>query len=90
MIDKPCPWCNTAQTARVTRTDSGCVEWECSGCGKRWTVKDGHPGVAFVHWPGDLAPAFDDPKSIDVLQRPRPQPQLLGGLPPQRVEKTSN
>jgi hypothetical protein len=60
MIDKPCPWCNTVQTVRVTRTDSGCVEWECSGCGKRWTVKDGHPGVAFVHWPGDLAAAFDD------------------------------
>ena len=51
MIDKPCPWCQTVQPARVTRVDSCCAEWECSGCGGRWTVKDGQPGEAFAFWP---------------------------------------
>lgn len=62
MIDKPCPWCETVQPARVTRTDDsrGCAEWECSGCGQRWTVKDVHPGQAFAFWPGDVEAAVCD------------------------------
>jgi hypothetical protein len=32
----------------------------CSGCGGRWTVKDGHPGVAYVFWPPDIDAAFDN------------------------------
>jgi hypothetical protein len=60
MIDKRCPCCNTVRPARVTRTDAGCTEWECAGCGGRWTVKDGHPGEAFAFWPPDIGGAFDD------------------------------
>jgi hypothetical protein len=48
MIDKPCPWCNTVQPARVVRVDDGCAEWECSVCGGRWTVKDGHPDARLL------------------------------------------
>lgn len=54
MIDKPCPWCGTVQPARVTRTDTGAAEWECSGCRGRWTVKNDHPGEAFAFWPADV------------------------------------
>ena len=60
MIDKRCPCCNTVRPARVTRTDAGCAEWECSGCGGRWTVKDAQPGVAYVFWPPDIDAAFDN------------------------------
>ncbi len=54
MIDKPCPVCGTVQPAKVTRTDTGCTEWECSGCGKRWTVKDGEPDTAYAFFPSDV------------------------------------
>jgi hypothetical protein len=37
-----------------TRRDTDCAEWQCSGCGGRWTVKDGHPGEAFAFWPPDI------------------------------------
>ena len=60
MIDKPCPWCQTVQPASVTRVDSGCAEWKCSGCGQRWTVKDGYPGEAFAFWPPDIEQALSD------------------------------
>jgi hypothetical protein len=60
MIDKLCPWCLTVQRARVTRVDSGCAEWQCSGCGMCWTVKDGHRGEAFAFWPPDIHGAMSD------------------------------
>lgn len=60
MIDKLCPSCQTVQPARVTRVDSGCAEWQCSGCGMYWTVKDGHPGEAFVFRPPDIQRAISD------------------------------
>jgi hypothetical protein len=62
MIEKPCPWCGTVRPAKVTRVDDarGCHEWECSGCGMRWTVKDGHPGEAFAFWPADIDATLDN------------------------------
>jgi hypothetical protein len=60
MIDKRCPICNTVQSARVSRVDTGCAEWECSGCGGRWVVKDGHPGEAFAFFPADIEAAESD------------------------------
>jgi hypothetical protein len=62
MIEKPCPWCGNVRPASVTRVDdgAGCHEWECSGCGMRWTVKDGHPEEAFVCWPADIDAALDN------------------------------
>jgi hypothetical protein len=60
MIDKRCPCCDTVQPASVTRTNTNCAEWECSGCGGRWTVKNGHAGEAFVFWPPDIDAAFDN------------------------------
>jgi hypothetical protein len=65
-IDKELPELNTltrelrAFTAKVTRVDDGCCEWECSECRQRWTVKDGEPGYAYFFWPGDIDAALDD------------------------------
>jgi len=60
MINKSCPWCGGVEPSRVTRVDRGCTEWQCSGCGGRWTVKDDHPGEAFAFFPSDIDAAFGD------------------------------
>jgi hypothetical protein len=71
MIDKRCPWCEAVQPASVTRVDLGrrYAEWRCSGCGMHWTVKDAHPGEAFVLWPDDvdamLSPGSAEPLRIE-------------------------
>jgi hypothetical protein len=40
--------------------DTGCHEWQCTGCGERWTVKDSHPGECFAFFPPDIEAALDD------------------------------
>jgi hypothetical protein len=60
MIDKRCPWCDTVQAARITRIDAGAAEWQCAGCGGRWTIRDDHPGEAYVFYPRDIDEAFND------------------------------
>jgi hypothetical protein len=62
MIDKLCPNCQEVHPARITRVDGGrrCHEWECSGCGMRWTVKDDQPGETFAFWPADVQAAVSD------------------------------
>lgn len=60
LIEKFCPWCATVQPARVRRTDTGCCEWECSGCHRRFTVRDGHSGEVLAFYPPDIDGAFDN------------------------------
>jgi hypothetical protein len=67
MINKPCPNCGEVQPARVVRVDDGCVEWQCSDCAGRWTIKDGYPGEAFAFWPFDVQRALsDDVEPLEV------------------------
>jgi transposase-like protein len=54
MTEKLCPSCEQDHEARITREAPGMAEWQCTGCGARWTVKDGHPGACFCFWPGDI------------------------------------
>jgi len=59
MIDKLCPVCGEVHPARVTRTGPSCAEWECSGCGGKWTMKDGDTD-AYAFFPPDIDAVLDD------------------------------
>jgi hypothetical protein len=58
MIEQRCVWCDSVHPAKITRTGPDWHEWECCGCRKRWTMKDGDA----YHWypfnPDDIDAAF--------------------------------